>query len=340
MFWIILNSRTIENHPKLMAICKMTSQLLALILSLMTVSTTALAYPSKPVRFIVPNVPGGSGDVVARALSEKLQQKLNQSFIVDNRSGAGTIIGTQIAAKAPADGYTIILSALPHVINPHLQKSVGYHPINDFSPITLVGYTPMYLFASLDSKVITVNNLISLAKASPGKLAVGSGGNGTATHLATELLKVRAGVSIIHTPYKGTGPALLDLAGGHIPFVFSSLAAATPLVKAGKITAVAVANDRRGQASPETPTFAEAGLSNLVVVHWLGVLAPAGVSSKIVNLLNAEIVDAIKSPDIRDRFGRLDIEPSPNSPETFKRFLIDESSRWGEVLKKANLAVK
>jgi len=311
----------------------------SLLLFLMTVSTTALAYPTKPVRFIVPNVPGGSGDVIARALSEKLQQRLSQSFIIDNRAGAGTIIGTQIAAKAPADGYTIILSALPHVINPHLQKSVGYHPINDFSPITLVGYTPMYLFASLESKVTTVDNLISLAKASPGKFAVGSGGNGTATHLATELLKARAGVSMIHTPYKGTGPALLDLAGGHIPFVFSSLAAATPLVKAGKITAVAVANDRRGQASPEIPTFAEAGLKDLVVVHWLGVLAPAGVNPKIVNLLNSEFVSAINAPDTRERFGRLDIEPSTNSPENFKRFLIDESLRWGDVLKKANMTV-
>lgn len=306
---------------------------------LVAAPTTALAYPTKPIRFIVPNVPGGSGDVIARALTEKLQLRLGQSFIIDNRSGAGTIIGTQIAAQAPADGYTIILSALPHVINPHLQKSVGYHPINDFSPITLVGYTPMYLFASLESRVTTVNNLITLAKASPGKLAVGSGGNGTATHLATELLKVRAGVSMIHTPYKGTGPALLDLAGGHIPFVFSSLAAAMPLVKAGKITAVAVANDRRGQASPEIPTFSEAGLKNLVVVHWLGVLAPAGVNPKIVNLLNSEFVTAINASDTRERFGRLDIEPSTNSPESFKRFLIDESSRWGDVLKKANLTV-
>jgi len=301
--------------------------------------TKALAYPIKPIRFIVPNVPGGSGDVIARALSEKLQQQLNQIFIIDNRSGAGTIIGTQIAAKSPPDGYTIILSALPHVINPHLQKSVGYHPINDFSPITLVGYTPMYLFASLESKVFTVNNLISLAKASPGKLAVGSGGNGTATHLATELLKVRAGVSLIHTPYKGTGPALLDLAGGHIPFVFASLAAAAPLVKTGKITAIAVANDRRGQASPEIPTFAEAGLKDLVVVHWLGVLAPAGVNPKIINLLNAEFVKSINSPDIRDRFARLDIEPSTNSPEAFKRFLSSESLLWEDVLKKANLTV-
>ena len=308
-----------------------------LLLSLATATSTALAYPTKPIRFIVPNVPGGSGDVIARTLSEKLQQRLNQNFIVDNRSGAGTIIGTQIAAKAPPDGYTIILSALPHVINPHLQKTVGYHPVNDFSPITLVGYTPMYLFASLASKVTTVNNIIDLAKASPGKIAVGSGGNGTATHLATELLKLRTGVSMIHTPYKGTGPALLDLAGGHIPFVFSSLAAATPLVKSGKIIAVAVANDRRGQASPEIPTFAEAGLKDLVVVHWLGVLAPAGVNPKIVKLLNSEFVSAINAPDTRERFGRLDIEPSPNSPENFKRFLIDESLRWGEVLKNAGL---
>ena len=329
------NALRIDHLPKLQAAWTITS----LLLFLVTVSTTALGYPTKPIRFIVPNVPGGSGDVIARALSEKLQQRFGQSFIIDNRSGAGTIIGTQIAAKAPADGYTIILSALPHVINPHLQQSVGYDPIKDFSPITLVGYTPMYLFASLGSKITTVNNLISLAKASPGKLAVGSGGNGTATHLATELLKARAGVSMIHTPYKGTGPALLDLAGGHLPFVFSSLAAATPLVKAGKITAVAVANDRRGQASPEIPTFAEAGLKDLVVVHWLGVLAPAGVNPKIVNLLNSEFVSAINAPDIRERFGRLDIEPSPTSPEKFKRFLTDESLRWGDVLKKANLIV-
>jgi len=335
MQWNMQNALRIDHLPNLLAAWTITS----LLLFLVTVSTTALAYPTKPIRFIVPNVPGGSGDVIARALSEKLQQRLGQSFIIDNRSGAGTIIGTQIAAKAPADGYTIILSALPHVINPHLQKSVGYHPINDFSPITLVGYTPMYLFASLESKVTTVDNLISLAKASPGKLAVGSGGNGTATHLATELLKLRAGDSMIHTPYKSTGPALLDLAGGHIPFVFSSLAAASPLVKAGKITAVAVANDRRGQATPEIKTFAEAGLKDLVVVHWLGVLAPAGVNAKIINLLNSEFVGAINAPDIRERFGRLDIEPSPNSPEEFKRFLINESLRWGDVLKKANLIV-
>lgn len=333
MYMNMQNVFRIINAPSLLVNRTVT----CFLLSLVTASTTALAYPTKPVRFIVPNVPGGSGDVIARTLSEKLQQRLKQNFIVDNRSGAGTIIGTQIAAKAPPDGYTIILSALPHVINPHLQKTVGYHPINDFSPITLVGYTPMYLFASLGSKVTTVNNLINLAKASPGKIAIGSGGNGTATHLATELLKLRSGASLIHTPYKGTGPALLDLAGGHIPFVFSSLAAATPLVKSGKIIAVAVANDRRGRASPETPTFSESGLKDLVVVHWLGVLAPTGVSAKIVKLLNSEFVSAINAPDTQERFGRLDIEPSPNSPEDFKRFLIDESLRWGEVLKKAGL---
>lgn len=301
---------------------------------------TAIAdtYPARPVRFIVPSVPGGSGDVVARILSEKLQKKLGQNFIIDNRPGAGTIIGTQIAAKAPPDGYTIILAALPHVINPHIQKSVGYDPVNDFAPVTLIGYTPMYLYASLESNVKTVKELIALAKSSPGKLASGSGGNGTATHLAVELLNTRAGISLIHAPYKGTGPALVDLAGGRIPFVFSSMAAATPMVKAGKIIPVAVANNRRGAAFPTVPTFAEAGLNDFVVVHWVGILAPSGTNPKIINTLHDEFTRAVADPETSERFSRLDIEPATNTSGEFRKFLINESARWGEVLKKSNLS--
>lgn len=309
-------------------------------LTLLSASVFAQPYPTKSVRFIVPNVPGGSGDVIARVLTEKLQQRMGQPFIIDNRPGAGTIIGTMIAARAAPDGYTLILSALPHVINPHLQKSVGYHPVNDFSAITLIGVTPMYLFSSLDSNVKSVKELISQAKSSPGKLTAGSGGVGTATHLAIEMLNVLGGVSLVHAPYKGTGPALTDLAGGHIPLAFASMAAAAPFIKNGKITTIAVANDRRSQAFSTIPTFEESGLKGLTVVHWIGVLGPAKMDAQVLARLNSELVRIVADPNVRERFERLDIEAITNTPDEFRRFLANEDSRWGEVLKKSNLSTQ
>ncbi|HKA42022.1 MAG TPA: tripartite tricarboxylate transporter substrate binding protein [Burkholderiales bacterium] len=300
-------------------------------------AATAQTYPARPVRFIVPYAPGGSSDVIARILGQKLADSLGPSFVIDNRPGAGSMLGTDIAAKSAPDGYTIILSDMPHAINPSVYAKVPYDPVGDFSPITLVGTSAMFLFVHPSVQAQSVKELIALAKAQPGKLAIGSGGNGTTTHLSAELFQIRTGIRLTHVPYKGAGPALVDVVAGQIPATFTSMATAAPFVMAGKLRVLGVTSVKRLAALPDVPTFAESGVADFVVEHWWGVLAPAGVAPVVVARLHDEIVKVVGSADVRERFDALAVRPTTNTPEQFRALLASDVSRWARVVREAGV---
>ena len=297
------------------------------------------AYPQRPVRFIVPYAPGGSSDVIARLLGQKLADALGQPFVVDNRPGAGSMIGTDLAARSAPDGHTIILSDMPHAINPSIHARVPYDPVNDFSPITLVGVAPLMLFVNPAMPARALKEFIAQAKAQPGKIAIGSGGIGATTHLLAELLQVRAGIQLTHVPYKGAGPAIADVVAGQIPATFTSMATAAPHVQAGKLRALAVTSARRVASLPEVPTFEESGVAGMIVEHWWGVMAPAHVPDAIVHRLHDELVTAVNSSDTRSRYGNLALEPRTSTPTAFRAFVEAETKRWAQVVRSAAFKV-
>jgi tripartite-type tricarboxylate transporter receptor subunit TctC len=311
--------------------------LLAVVPSLCFAQTAASDYPNKFVRFIVPYAPGGSSDVLARTLGQKLGDALGQTFVIDNRPGAGSMVGTDVAAKATPDGYTIILSDMPHTINPSIHAKVPYDPVKDFSPITLIGVSPMFLFANPALQVHNVQDLIALAKSRPGTLAIASGGNGATTHLTAELFQSHAGIRLTHVPYKGAGPAITDVVGGQVPLTFTSMATAAPFVKGGRLRVLGVTSGKRLAAFPDVPTFQESGVSGLVFEHWWGVMAPGGTPRPIVDKLHSHIAKALNANDVRERFSALAVEPRTNMPEQFRALLESDLKRWAKVVKDAGI---
>jgi tripartite-type tricarboxylate transporter receptor subunit TctC len=294
-------------------------------------------YPNRFVRFIVPYAPGGSSDVLARTLGQKLGDALGQTFVIDNRPGAGSMVGTEVAAKATPDGYTIILSDMPHTINPSIHAKVPYDPVKDFSPITLIGVSPMFLFANPALQAQNVKDVIALAKSQPGKLAIASGGTGATTHLTAELFQNHAGIRLTHVPYKGAGPAITDVVAGQIPLTFTSMATAAPFVKAGRLRVLAVTSGKRLTGFPDVPTFQESGVSGLVFEHWWGVMAPAGTPRPILDKLHDHIAKALNASDVRERFSALAVEPRTNTPEQFRAVLESDLTRWAKVVKDAGI---
>ena len=314
--------------------------MLACAASVAVAQTPAANYPVKFVRFIVPYAPGGSSDVLARTIGQKLGSALGQTFVVDNRPGAGSMVGTDIAAKATPDGYTIILSDMPHTINPAIYAKVPYDPIKDFSPVTVIGVSPMFLFVNPAVKAQNVKDFIALAKAQPGKLSIASGGTGATTHLMAELLQSNAGIKLNHVPYKGAGPALTDVVAGQIPATFTSMATAAPFAQSGRLRILGVTSAKRLPAFPDVATFEESGISGLVVEHWWGIMAPAGVPKPIVEKLRGEIVAAVNSPDVRERFTVLAVEPRTNTPQQFQALLESDVKRWAKVVRDAGIKIE
>ena len=302
--------------------------------------TPAPAYPVKFVRFIVPYAPGGSSDVLARTLGQKLGASLGQTFVVDNRPGAGSMIGTDIAAKATPDGYTIILSDMPHTINPSIYAKVPYDPIKDFTPITTIGVSPMFLFVNPAVKAQNVKEFIALAKAQPGRISIASGGTGATTHLMAELLQSHAGIKLTHVPYKGAGPALTDVVAGQIPATFTSMATAAPFAQSGRLRILGVTSAKRLAAFPDVATFEESGVPGMIVEHWWGVMAPAGVPKPVVDKLRGAIVNAVNSPDVRERFSVLAVEPRTNTPQEFRALLEADVKRWAKVVRDAGIKIE
>ena len=294
----------------------------------------AQAFPNKPVRLVVPFPPGGPLDTVGRALAQKLTEAWGQSVIVDNRPGAGGNIGADLVAKAAPDGYTVVMGALStHAVNPSLYAKMPYDAVKDFAPITLVAITPNVLVVNPSLPVNSVRELIAYAKANPGKLAFGSGSNGSAGHLAGELFKADTGTDLLHVPFKGAAPAMQALLSGDIQLMFDNLASASAQVKAGKLKALAVTTARRSPLAPDLPTMAESGVPGFDISTWFGLLAPAGTPPEIVGRWNAEVGRILRTPEMRERLTAMGAEPAPDTPAEFAQFIASEAAKYARIVK-------
>ena len=294
---------------------------------------SAQQYPTKPVRLIVPYAPGGGVDIVARALAQELTRRLGQQIIVDNRTGAGGNIGSDVVAKATPDGYTLLIASPANAVNPSLYAKMPFNPARDLTPIALIATVPAILLASPTLPVKSIKELVALAKAKPGTLNFGSGGSGTTEHLAGEMLNSQAGISMLHIPYKGGAAVLPDLISGQVALFFVNQLFALPYVKAGTVKALGVASDERSAALPDVPTFAESGFADFRVSVWYGVMAPAGTPQEIVSKLNREIVAALGSTELKERLTAMSAKPLPGTPQQFGAFFADEMTRWARVVK-------
>jgi tripartite-type tricarboxylate transporter receptor subunit TctC len=297
----------------------------------------AQRYPSKPVRVIVPYAPGGSSDIIARLFGQRLSETLGQTFVIDNRPGAGGVIGTSLLAKSIPDGYTLILQDMPHTINPAVYGKVPYDPVRDFTPITLVARAPQWLFVFPGVAAKSLSALVILAKSQPGMLKIGSAGNGSGTHLMAELLMRNAGIKLTHVPYKGAGPAVTATVGGEMNAVFTSMPAAVSFVQTGRLRPVGVTTAKRQPSHPEVPTFEESGVPNMVIHHWFGVLAPAGLPKSTLSTLHDEFAGAVSQSSIVERYKSLILEPATTTPAEFRALIESDLARWNKVVKDAGI---
>lgn len=296
----------------------------------------AQTFPTRPLRMIVPIAAGGGTDAMGRLISQRLSEQLGVGVIVDNRPGAGTVIGTEIAARSAPDGYTLMTVAPEFVINPGLRK-LPYDPIRDFSFITQLASSQYFLSTHPSVPVRTVREFIALARARPGQVTFGSSGNGSANHLAGVLFQHLTGTKMIHVPYKGAGPAAAALVGGQIDFMFSNIASAIPHLKAGKLRAIAVTGERRSPVASEVPTAVESGVPGFVVTGFFLLMAPVGTPREIIGRLNAESVRALQGTAMRETLGQLGLEAVGSSPEDTTRFVVAEIARWGQVIRTASV---
>jgi tripartite-type tricarboxylate transporter receptor subunit TctC len=309
----------------------------ALIVYLITTAAFAQQYPSKPIRLVVGFAAGGPSDVAARTIGQKLTEKWGQQVIIDIRPGAGGNIATEIVAKAPADGYTLLEPAFAHAVNPFLYPKLPFDAVKDFAPILLFASIANVLVVHPSVPAHSVKELIALAKTRPGQLTVGSSGNGTASHLAAELLNLMGGIKTTHVPYKGLAPAHTEIMGGQLSMLFDGIVTGMPAVKAGRLRALGVTTVKRWQGAPDIPTMAEAGLTGFEVNSWYGLLAPAGTPRDIIARLNSEVSRALHEPDARERLYSIGAEPMNNTPEEFAAYIRSEMTKWSNVVKQAQL---
>jgi tripartite-type tricarboxylate transporter receptor subunit TctC len=292
----------------------------------------AQAFPVRPVRIIVPFPPAGAVDILGRVVGQKLGDKWKQSVVIENRPGGGTVLGSDIVAKAPADGYSILLAVTSHAINATLVDKMPFDPVKDFAPLTLAAIAPNILIVSPSVPANSVAELVAHAKANPGKLNYGSPGNGSAMHLSGEMFKSAAGINVVHIPYKGTQPVLNALLAGEISYTFDA-GVSMQHVKAGKLKAFAVTSPKRAAIAPELPTMAEAGLAGFEAQSWYGFLVPAGTPAPIVDQLSQDINETLRDPEVRERLNRVALEPVGTSPAEFARYLQADIVKWGRVVK-------
>ena len=299
------------------------------------------AYPTRPIRLIVPFAAGGGNDTVARLVGDSLGKRLGQAVVVDNRPGAGGVVGAEAAARAPADGYTLFLGGVgSHAINPNLHKDLPYDPIKDFAAVSLLASAPLILVVHPSVPAQSVQELIAYAKSHPGKLNYASNGNGSSSHLAAVMFASMTGTDMVHIPYKGLSPALTDLLSGQDQLMFSSVVAILPHVRAGKLRALAVTSRKRMALLPDIPTIAESGVANYETSSWYGILAPAGTPPEIVRRLDDEIVEVLAQDDVRKALAREGAEPVGDTPEEFTAFIRAEKQRMGDVIKSSKLVVQ
>jgi tripartite-type tricarboxylate transporter receptor subunit TctC len=295
------------------------------------------AYPTRPVRFIVPFAPGAANDLIARALGSRLAETWNQSVLVDNRPGGNTVIGSEIVARAPADGHTLLQIGLAHAVNPSVIAKLPYDTLRDFTAIAQTGEAPFILVVNPALPVKSVGDLVALARAKPGTLAYGSTGAGGTSHLMGELLRSKAGIDLIHVPYKGLAPALTDVMGGQIQFSFGSWSTVGPFVKAGKLRALAVTSAKRSPVTPELPSIAEEGYKGYDATPWWGVAGPGGMPRALTQRINADIRRALASAELRERFAAQGIEIVSGTPEQFLALIKADMARWAQVVKAAGI---
>ena len=294
-------------------------------------------YPSKPIRIISPFAPGGGNDILCRTIAPKLSEKLRQQVIVDNRPGANGIIGTEVAARAAPDGYTIVLIPSGHAVNASLHRKLPYDSIRDFTPITLVGSSPLILAVHPSVPAKNVKQLVALAKAHPEQLTYGSAGIGSSGHLGGALFETLTGTKMVHVPYKGMSLAITDLMGGQVSLVFGTSLSVMPHVRSGRLRALATTGAQRSPALPDLPTVAEAGVPGYEAGLWYGFVGPARIPSEIVRRLNAEIVAVLKLSEVRERLASQGVDARPSTPEEFGRLLVSDLERWAKVVQRAGI---
>ena len=301
---------------------------------LLTCSSTCFSKCTKTVRIIVPFAPGGGSDFIARAIAPPISKSMGQQFVVDNRPGASQAIGMQLAAKSPADGYTMVYGSVTSLaINPAVTKDLAYDPIKDFAPVSLCVTTPLFLVVHPSVPAKNVKELIALAKRQPGKLTFASGGAGSSNHLAGELLKLLGGVDLLHVPYKGAGPAMIDVMAGHVDMMLG--AAGLAEARAGRVKVLGVTSAKRSPQAPELPTLTEAGVKGYEATIWFGLLAPAATPQPIVGRLSQEIGKALQQKTMRDRFSTVDL--TPTTPEGFAEHIKSEIPKWRKVVSEAKI---
>ena len=312
---------------------------IAVLLSTLTLTVHAqTAYPNRPIRVIVPFTAGGPTDVAARTVAPRLAEYLGQQIIIENRGGAGGATGTEFVAKSAPDGYTLLHGTIGGLaVSPSLNPKLGYNTLRDLAPVSQMVNVAYIVTLHPSVPATSIKELLTLARARPGKLNYGTGGAGTGPHLAGELINMMAGVSLVHVPYKGTGPALTALLSGEVDLTFDNLLIVLPQIKAGRVRPIAATGSQRSKLMPELPTIAESGLPGFSATGWYGVMAPVATPKDIVARLNAEITRTLRSPDVSERLNSMAAEPAPGTPEQFGAFIRSEIEKWAKVVKATNM---
>ena len=316
-----------------------TRWLAVLAASLAAFTAAAQTYPTKPVKIVVGFAPGGGSDFIARVIAQQLTERLGTQVLVENRPGAGSLIGAEFVIKSPADGYTLLLTPASYTVNPSVYK-LSFDPLNDITPIVQLSRGPYVVAVNPSVPAKTLQELVALAKREPGKLSYASSGTGAHVHVATEYFLYTAGINIVHVPYKGTGPALNDTIGGNIQLIFGSVATALQHVKSGRLRALAVTTPKRIAAAPDVPTVAESGYPSYEVTNWHGLVGPKGLPKEIVERLNREVNEAVKSKEVEKVLAGDGLEPAGGSPEDLAAILKAEVARWAQVVKRAGIKVE
>ena len=303
------------------------------------VSASREPYPKRSIRVIVPYATGGGTDIIARVVTQRLSEMWGQQLVVDNRAGGGTVIGTQLAANAPADGYTFLVSAPSFAINPTTRPNLPYDVLKDFRPVTQLAFQPYVLVTHPKVAANDVKEFITLAKDKPDSLNFGSTGTGSGSHLAAELFKIMTQTKTQHISYRGMGPAVIDVMGGQVQFIFGTVLAVVPHMRTGKLKALGVSSEKRSASLPTLPTIAEAGVPGYSTVSWTGMHVPAGVPDAIVRKLNTDVLAVINRPDVRERFLHDGAEPAGGTPADFGKFVRDEIAKWNKVIRAADIRI-
>ena len=308
------------------------------VLAALPIATAAQNYPNRPIRLIVPYPPGGPTDLIGRTVNDLLAKRLGQTVVVDNRGGAATVIGAELAARSPADGYTLLVATVTTLaVNPALSPKLPYHPLDDFEPVSMLAAQPYLLAMHPGVPANSVKELVAYAKANPGKLSFGSAGIGAGAHLAGEMLKYMAAIDVVHVPYKGTGPAMTDLMSGQVNYMFGGISAIYPHAQAGKLKVLAVSSAKRSPAVPDIPTIAEGGVTGYGTNSWNSMVAPRGTPKTIIERLNRELNVVLNQPDVKERLKKQGIDAEPGTPAQLSAQVKAELARFTQLIKAIGL---